>query len=71
MQKFGKYLVSYQFEGAEWNFEIPATSFEDAHRRLRQLQFGRVEGELVTTISKNMSSVAKLAVQIRNLIRRA
>lgn len=44
---FKTFLCSYNVEGAEWGFEIKATSHDDANRRLRAIATnGRVDGEL-------------------------
>ncbi|MBF5090464.1 hypothetical protein F1640_10650 [Novosphingobium sp. NBM11] len=66
--KFKHFLVSYRLDGAQWNIEIPATSFEDAERRLSQIHFGRVEGEVIATVPGVMGPIAGLAAWIRNLI---
>ncbi len=66
MDGFKRYLVSYRLDGGEWNIEIPATSFEDARRRLGQLHFGRVEGEVIAKIPSSMGPIAMLAAWARN-----
>lgn len=68
MNEFKSYLVSYRLDGAQWNIELPATSFEDAERRLSQLTFGRVDGEIIAKIPGSMGPIAMLAARIRNLI---
>lgn len=68
MEEFKQYLVSYRLDGAQWNIEIPARSIEDAERRLGQLHFGRVEGEVLARIPRSMGPIARLAASIRNLI---
>jgi hypothetical protein len=40
------YLCDYRYEGHKWSIEIPATSFEDARKRLNALRYGEVVGEL-------------------------
>ena len=47
---FKKFLVSYQFEGAEWNIEIPARSFEDAERRVTALAKAKCDGQAVASL---------------------
>lgn len=66
--KFKRFLVSYRLDGAQWNIEIPATSLEDAERRLGQLHFGRVEGEVIATMPSAMGPIAGLAAWFRNLM---
>lgn len=68
MPEFKRFLVSYRHDGAQWNIEIPATSYEDAEQRLSQLTFGRVDGEIVAKIPGAMGPIAMLATRIRNLI---
>lgn len=68
MGEFKNYLVSYRHDGAQWNIELPATSIEDAERRLGQLHFGRVDGEIVANIPGSMGPIAVLAARVRNLI---
>lgn len=68
MKDFKTYLISYRHDGAQWNIELPATSFEDAERRLGQLHFGRVDGEIVAKIPGAMGPIAILAARVRNLI---
>lgn len=68
MSDMKRFLVSYRHDGAQWNIELPATSFEDAERRLSQLHFGRVDGEVVATLPGSMGPVAGLLATISNLI---
>ena len=68
MAKFKQYMVSYRHDGANWTIEIPATSIEDAERRLSQLHFGRVDGEVIANIPANLGPIAVLATRLRNLI---
>lgn len=64
--QFRKYLVSYRYDGSEWNVEVPATSFDDARQRLAQLHFGRVEGELVANVPGAFGPFALLIAWVRN-----
>ena len=41
-----QYLFEYQHEGAEWAIQIPATSAEDAHARLKKLAWAKYRGEV-------------------------
>ena len=66
--KFKQFLVSYRLDGAQWNIEIPAASFEDAQRRLSQLHFGKVEGEIIADVPGSLGPIAALATRVRNLI---
>jgi len=68
MGKFKNYMVSYRYDGAQWNIELPATSHEDAEQRLSQLHFGRVDGEIVANVPGSMGPIAMLATRFRNLI---
>jgi hypothetical protein len=44
------YLFSYRYEGANYAFEIPAESAEDARRRVARLQYATYDGELVAKV---------------------
>jgi len=44
-----QYLFEYQHEGAEWAIQIPATSAEDAHARLKKLAWAKYRGEVHST----------------------
>lgn len=68
MTEFKTYLVSYRHDGGEWNIELPATSLEDAQRRLGQLHFGRVDGEIIATIPNSIGFLAMLAARVRNAV---
>jgi hypothetical protein len=68
MSEFKRYLVSYRHDGAQWNIELPATSYEDAQRRLGQLPYGRVDGEVIANVPGALSPFAVLGARIRNLI---
>lgn len=68
MSEFKRYLVSYRHDGAQWNIELPAASLEDAKRRLSQLHFGRVDGEIIARIASPLGPIAMLFARLRNLI---
>lgn len=50
VSQYRKYLFSYRFEGAEYGFDIPATSPDEAKRRLSAMGMARYDGELYATI---------------------
>ncbi|MEL7720947.1 hypothetical protein AAG598_12965 [Citromicrobium bathyomarinum] len=60
--------MSYRYDGAQWNIEVPATSIEDAQRRLGQLHFGRVDGEVIAHVPGSIGPIAELVARLRNLI---
>lgn len=69
---FKNYLVSYRYEGAQWCITIPAASHEDAEKRLSQLVFGKVDGELMATIripSKRFAWIVDAFVRLIRLIK--
>jgi hypothetical protein len=66
-KKFKRYLVSYRHDGGEWNIELPATCPDDARRRLGQLTFGRLEGEIVSKVPSALGPFAALATFIQNV----
>lgn len=47
---YKKFIVDYPFEGGYWSFHIYATSFDEAERRVHNLQYGKLVGELGMTI---------------------
>lgn len=63
-----RFLVSYRMDGSEWNIELPAKDFEDAHRRLGQLHFARVDGELICNVPSALGPFAALAAVVRNYL---
>jgi hypothetical protein len=67
MTNFKNYLVSYRYDGGQWNIEIPATSLEDARSRLSQLHFGQIDGEVIARIPGSMGPLAILIASVRNL----
>lgn len=67
---FQTYLVSYRHEGQEWSLELPATSYEDARRRLSQLALARVDGVSVAKMPAALGPVAALMVATRNMMAR-
>ena len=52
VSSFKSFLVSYRYEGAEWNVELPAQSWEDARRRVSALSLARCEGEVIARLPK-------------------
>ncbi|PBB32755.1 hypothetical protein EOA60_13295 [Mesorhizobium sp. M1A.F.Ca.IN.020.06.1.1] len=68
VQEFKPFLFSYRYEGAEWNIEIPARSWEDAKRRASALALGKCEGEVIARIPARFGLVARLTAFIRNAI---
>jgi hypothetical protein len=63
---YKRYLVSYRHDGGEWNVELQARSLEDARRRLDQLVFGRLEGEIIAKIPAPLGPLAALTASVRN-----
>lgn len=49
--EYKTYLISYNFEGQRWGFEILATDKEEALKRLECIRCnGQIDGELVFKI---------------------
>jgi hypothetical protein len=44
---FKLFLFSYRHEGADWNIEIPARSWDDARKRVSALALARCDGEVM------------------------
>lgn len=47
---FNRYLFEYRFGGAEWGFEIVASSAEEARERLNALTWARYQGQIKAKI---------------------
>ena len=67
LQKFRTYLFSYQHNGANWAFDIKATSPEDARVRLAKIAQARFDGELMASIPVPDPRKGWLAVLLRVL----
>jgi hypothetical protein len=50
LEKFQTYLFSYRHNGANWAFDIQATSPEDAKARLAKIARASYDGELKVSI---------------------
>lgn len=61
-----RFLVSYRHDGGQWNVELPAADLADAKRRLSQMTFGKVEGEIVARMPGKLGPLAALAAAVRN-----
>jgi hypothetical protein len=63
---FRPFLFSYRYEGAEWNIEVPARSWDDAKKRVSALTFARCEGEVIARMPAALGPMARLVAFIRN-----
>jgi hypothetical protein len=66
---FKMFLFSYRHDGADWNVEIPARSWEDARKRVSALALARCEGEVVLGMPALPGPLARLFGLFRNLCR--
>jgi hypothetical protein len=64
---FKLFLFSYRHDGALWNVEIPARSWEDARRRVSALSLARCEGEVIVRMPALPEPLARLFRLIRNV----
>lgn len=48
---FRRYLIDYYHDGQWWSIDIPATSFEDAEERCKQIYHGKVKGVIEAEIT--------------------
>lgn len=62
------YLFSYRHNGAEWNFEIQATSEADAKARVAKLAYASYDGELIAKIPASLGFIPRLMVSVRNTL---
>jgi hypothetical protein len=67
--EFRTFLFSYRHEGANWNVEIPARSFEDARRRVCALSLARCEGEVVLRMPALPGPMSRLFGLMRSYCR--
>jgi hypothetical protein len=65
---FKLFLISYRHEGALWNIEIPARSWEDARKRVSALALARCEGEVIVRMPALPGPLARLSRLIRNAL---
>jgi hypothetical protein len=66
---FKSFLFSYRYEGAEWNIEVPARSWEDAKKRVSALTFARCDGEVIVRMPAALGPIARIVALIRNACR--
>ncbi|RWC38566.1 MAG: hypothetical protein EOS28_29415 [Mesorhizobium sp.] len=66
---FKSFLFSYRYEGAEWNIEIPARSWEDARKRVSALAFAKCDGEVIARMPAALGPIARIGTVIRNACR--
>lgn len=59
-----QYLFEYRHEGAEWAIQIPATSAEDAHARLKKIPWAEYRGEVHGTYRVPATFIGGLAARI-------
>ena len=60
------YLLSYQYEGAEWVIEIKAKDIQDANARRARLAFARLDGELIARIPSPTGYFSRVANFLKN-----
>jgi hypothetical protein len=57
------FTYSYNMDGSEWSFELPAKDWDDARRRLASIGMtGRVDGQLAQTVDAEMPLWAKICL---------
>jgi hypothetical protein len=50
MKNLKVFLFSYNYEGSQYSFEIPAYSAEEARERVSRLTFAKYDGEIAHKI---------------------
>lgn len=63
MKTLKTFLFSYNYDGAQYSFEIPAYTLEEAKGRLSRLTFAKYDGELMCKIP----AVAGVSIIVRLL----
>lgn len=67
---FKTFLVSYNYDGARWNLQLPARDYDDAKARLARLSFATIDGEHVMTLPASIGPLAALIAAFRNAANR-
>lgn len=49
---YEKYRFTYRYNGADWSFEIPALSLDEAKERVKVLTFARYESEAPASLTR-------------------
>lgn len=65
-EKYQQFLIDYDYDGARWSLTIPATSFEDAKRRIQHLQYGKVVGTVEAVLPVQAGFLARLICWWKN-----
>lgn len=65
---FKTYLFEYFHEGSTWMVEIPATSLDDAHARIKKLPWAKPVGELIAKVPAvgGLGFLARFACWLKN-----
>lgn len=68
MQNMKVFLFSYNYEGAQYSLEIPASSAEEAKQRLSRIAFAQYDGELAQVIPATPGAglLVRLVTWLRN-----
>lgn len=66
--EFKTYLFRYFHDGSWWQFEIPATSPDDAQARIRKLPLAKLDGELVARIPASAGIFARVFCWLHNVL---
>jgi hypothetical protein len=64
--RFRPYLFSYGHDGARWQFEILASSPEDARTRVSRLAFASYDGELIAKLPAHSGWLVRSLTGVRN-----
>lgn len=58
------YLFSYEFQGQNWNFEIPAHSQAEAMMRLSKIAQASFDGEAVLKVAASKGPVSSILARV-------
>lgn len=64
---YTKYICEYVFNGEKYGLTIPAKSWEEAEKRLKEIGKGNVLGIETVTIHYKLGWIAKILVWLKNL----
>lgn len=66
-EHYRDFLLEYSHKGSRWTFTIPATSFEDASERAKQIYYARVLGTVEAVIPARLGFLVRIACWLKNV----
>ena len=64
-EKWPNFAFSYELDGSEWEFQLPAKVFDDAERRLAAIiESGKVDGEVTLSVRVTVANLERPFPQV-------